>query len=134
MAANTDHKQAEFCLGAHQFAVVRVGSPASQRQETAINEVARFRLGSELYALVIEAAQPAVKGPNAAELLTGRELQIAALIAQGLLNKQVADKLGISEWTVCAHLRRIYTKLGVTSRAAMAYRCAQIVDGKLRRA
>jgi DNA-binding CsgD family transcriptional regulator len=60
-------------------------------------------------------------------LLTERELQIAALIAVGWSNKQVAHQLGISEWTVSAHLRRIFIKLNVDSRAAMVYRCSSLI-------
>jgi DNA-binding NarL/FixJ family response regulator len=62
-----------------------------------------------------------------ASLLTARELQIATLVAQGLQNKQVAKKLHISEWTVSTHLRRIFAKLHVDSRAAMVYCCAPLI-------
>lgn len=61
-------------------------------------------------------------------LLTARELQIATLVAQGLPNKKVAKKLHISEWTVATHLRRIFAKLNVDSRAAMVYRCANYIQ------
>ena len=40
-------------------------------------------------------------------------------IAQGLPNKCIGAVLDISAWTVATHLRRIFAKLGVTSRAAM---------------
>ena len=56
--------------------------------------------------------------------LTRRETQIVELIAAGACNKQVAAQLAISEWTVGTHLRRIFVKLGVRSRAAMVYRYA----------
>ncbi len=68
-------------------------------------------------------------------LLTERELQIATLVAQGRPNKQIAHQLHISEWTVSTHLRRIFVKLGVDSRAAMVYsraamvyRCASLIQ------
>jgi DNA-binding CsgD family transcriptional regulator len=61
------------------------------------------------------------------EILTQRELQIANLVAQGHCNKQIAIQLQISEWTVSTHLRRVFAKLGVDSRAAMVYRCASII-------
>jgi DNA-binding NarL/FixJ family response regulator len=51
--------------------------------------------------------------------LTPREIQVAQLVANGLVNKQIADRLGISEHTVATHIRRIFTKLGVDTRAAM---------------
>ncbi len=54
-----------------------------------------------------------------ADILTRRELQIAMLVAQGRVNKQIAHQLKVSEWTVSSHLRRIYAKLGVRTRAAM---------------
>ena len=58
-----------------------------------------------------------------AEPLTPRETQIARLVAQGLGNKEVAAALSISEWTVSTHLRRIFVKVGVDTRAAMVLRC-----------
>lgn len=60
--------------------------------------------------------------------LSPRELMIARLIAQGLPNKCISERLQISCWTVNTHLRRIFTKLGVTSRAAMV---AQLMDAHL---
>ena len=51
-----------------------------------------------------------------AEPLTGRELEVLQLTAEGLANKQIAVKLGISEHTVKFHLSSLYAKLGVTSR------------------
>ncbi|MGB3536117.1 MAG: helix-turn-helix transcriptional regulator [Microcoleaceae cyanobacterium] len=51
--------------------------------------------------------------------LSTREQEIAKLVAAGLPNKCIAKQLGISPWTVATHLRRIFGKLGVTSRAAM---------------
>jgi DNA-binding CsgD family transcriptional regulator len=57
--------------------------------------------------------------------LTARELQIVALVADGRVNKQIAQELRISEWTVSTHLRRVFAKLGVDTRAAMVSRCIQ---------
>ncbi len=71
----------------------------------------------------------ALPRPGPASLLTARELQIAALVAEGLVNKQIAAELSISEWTVSTHLRRIFAKLGVDTRAAMVGRCASILPG-----
>ncbi|AGC48473.1 LuxR family transcriptional regulator [Myxococcus stipitatus DSM 14675] len=56
-------------------------------------------------------------------LLTTRELQVVALVAAGRVNKEIATELSISSWTVSAHLRRIFAKLGVDTRAAMVSRC-----------
>ena len=57
--------------------------------------------------------------------LTRRELQIVSLVADGRINKQIAAELHISEWTVSTHLRRVFVKLGVDTRAAMVAKCAQ---------
>jgi DNA-binding CsgD family transcriptional regulator len=54
--------------------------------------------------------------------LSPREIEVVRMVAQGHPNKIIADVLNISSWTVCAHLRRIFTKLGVGSRAAMVAR------------
>jgi DNA-binding NarL/FixJ family response regulator len=52
----------------------------------------------------------------AAETLTPRELDIVRMIAQGLRNKVIAERLSISEGTVKVHLHNIYEKLGVDGR------------------
>jgi len=54
--------------------------------------------------------------------LSPREREIAALVAQGLPTKAIAATLAISRWTVLTHLRRIYARMGVGSRAAMVAR------------
>ena len=68
------------------------------------------------------------------ELLSERELQIVELVAQGKSNKQIAKKLKISEWTVSTHLRRVFVKLNVDSRAEMVYHCASLVRYRLEQA
>jgi len=50
--------------------------------------------------------------------LSEREVEILRLVAQGLTDAQVAERLIISTHTVHAHLRSIYGKLEVSSRAA----------------
>jgi DNA-binding NarL/FixJ family response regulator len=57
---------------------------------------------------------------NPASTLTTREQEIAALVCRGLANREIAEKLDISPWTVAAHLRQVYSRLGVTSRTQMA--------------
>jgi DNA-binding CsgD family transcriptional regulator len=52
-------------------------------------------------------------------ILSPREMEIVRMVAKGHPNKVIADVLDISPWTVCTHLRRIFAKLGVGSRAAM---------------
>lgn len=50
------------------------------------------------------------------EALTGRELEVLALLARGRSNKDIALRLSISETTVKSHLRSIFNKLRVLSR------------------
>jgi two-component system, NarL family, response regulator YdfI len=50
------------------------------------------------------------------ETLTERELEVLQLLAQGLANKQIAGRLGISAHTVKFHISSIYGKLGATNR------------------
>jgi len=52
--------------------------------------------------------------------LSRRELEVAALVAEGLTNRAIAQRMFISERTVDGHLEHIREKLGVTSRAQVA--------------
>jgi non-specific serine/threonine protein kinase len=54
------------------------------------------------------------------EELTARERQVAVLVARGLSNKDVADRLVISKRTVDAHVNHIFAKLGLSSRVQLA--------------
>jgi DNA-binding CsgD family transcriptional regulator len=54
------------------------------------------------------------------ENLTERERQVSNLVMQGMLNKQIALQLGISERTVEFHLNNIYSKLQINSRVELA--------------
>ncbi len=53
-------------------------------------------------------------------LLTERERQVVHLVCQGFRNKEIADKLFISEQTVKNHLHNIFDKLGVSDRLELA--------------
>jgi LuxR family maltose regulon positive regulatory protein len=67
-------------------------------------------------------ASPAPAGSRLAEPLSRRELELLPLIAEGLTNQQIADRLVLSLHTVKAHARSIYAKLGVGSRTQAAAR------------
>ena len=63
--------------------------------------------------------------PRMTDLLSPREQEIARMVANGFTNKEIASVLDISSWTVSTHLRRIFSKLDVTTRAAMV---ARLID------
>ena len=62
-------------------------------------------------------AAAAQKARNKLDELTGREREVAALIAQGKSNGEIADELVVSKRTVESHIANILSKLGVMNRA-----------------
>ncbi|MFI6467181.1 AAA family ATPase [Streptomyces sp. NPDC050538] len=58
--------------------------------------------------------------PTLAELLSPQETLIAQLAAEGLSNREIAERLYLSHRTVAAHLYRAFPKLGITSRSELA--------------
>jgi pimeloyl-ACP methyl ester carboxylesterase/DNA-binding CsgD family transcriptional regulator len=85
------------------LAFVRQVAPASERPHP------RSRTRSR-------PARPAVGWPA----LTGAELAVVRLVAQGLTNAEVAAQLFLSRYTVETHLKHVFAKLGVESRAELA--------------
>jgi DNA-binding NarL/FixJ family response regulator len=75
------------------------------------------RLGAEadLVQLDVAAGRSAARAEGG---LTGREVEVLALVAAGKSNRQIATELVISEKTVARHVSNIFVKLGVSSRAA----------------
>lgn len=61
-----------------------------------------------------------------AGLLRGRELEVAQLVAEGLTNAAIAERLFLSPRTVASHLDHMYTRLGIRSRAALARRVTEL--------
>lgn len=99
--------------GAIEAAVAEAGAVARQARE----------LGAKGLELRAEALYGSLKakgeGPGS---LTPREREVLALVAQGLTNRKIATRLGVSEHTVHRHVANIFTRLGLSSRtAAVAY-------------
>lgn len=66
-------------------------------------------------------------GPAAPESqLTAREKDVLALISRGLRNLDVAQQLSMAETTVASHIRSIYRKLGISSRAEAAWHATRM--------
>jgi DNA-binding CsgD family transcriptional regulator len=91
-------------------------------------QTCRFKIDEFEFAAIETPDQQRKEADEIASRLTGRELEIAVLVAQGYATKNIAFRLRISEWTVATYLRRIFAKLDVSSRAAMVYRCAPLID------
>ena len=100
---------------AHARAVTllsREGRSGRAAEERARLREAVEQAGEEL-SLVVPSLAPALS-------LTGRELEVARLVAEGLSNREVADRLVVSERTVDNHVYRIFRKLGIRSRNEVA--------------
>jgi len=95
-------------------------SGARARQTTPLRRklaavVAPFR------ALPLEVQAPAPTG-GSSRLLTRREREVVMLVAEGLTNAQIAERLWISPGTVRRHLESVFSKLGVHTRTAAVAR------------
>ena len=67
------------------------------------------------YTLTSTAVAPSILDTK----LSPREIEVVRLVSEGLTNKAIALVLDISPWTVSTHLRRVYNKLNVNTRAEM---------------
>ena len=85
------------------------------RFAAAWHEGARIPLGATVELVAPAHADAAT---DVAEGLTAREVEVLALVAEGLTDADVAERLVVSIRTVHAHLRSIYRKIDVRSRSA----------------
>ena len=69
--------------------------------------------------LISEVPSLRVLNSNGANLLTPREEQVVALVAEGLGNRPIARELNLSEHTIKKYLFRIFEKLGISSRVEL---------------
>jgi len=110
------------------FAAIKAGAlgyllkdAASEELIRSIREVHAGRLSlspAMARKLMRELAQPS-PGRNPEEL-TEREAEVLQQLAQGLSNRQIGQRLGISEWTVRTHVSHILEKLQVANRTQAA--------------
>jgi DNA-binding CsgD family transcriptional regulator len=109
-------------LGFRLYAAEAYGLAASARVPAGTDLARRCaRAAATAAALAAEcgARTPLLDHVGTVPRLTPRQRQIAALAADGYSNRDLASRLGISERTVENHLHRVYTKLGVSRRAAL---------------
>ena len=76
--------------------------------------------------LVLRRQGPQQPSGSARTEPTRRELEVVTLLAQGLSNREIADKLFISEHTVRNHLGHIFGKLGVSSRTQAVLKAGEV--------
>jgi DNA-binding NarL/FixJ family response regulator len=93
------------------FEIVSIGASAAN-----VSSAADIVLIARDGAIAMRAANTGVEDAPAEPLLTNRERQVLGLLADGLGNKQIAARLGISTNTVKTHLELLFDKLGVSSR------------------
>jgi two-component system, NarL family, response regulator YdfI len=65
----------------------------------------------------LQRTEPVRRGGELGGALTAREIEVLRMLAEGLANKNIAFRLGISEHTVKYHIESIFTKLNASSRA-----------------
>lgn len=109
------HGLITFATRAHVTAIrlLRADGQATRaRDEEALLARRVAAAGEELHLVVPSLAPSAV--------LTARELEVARLIAAGLTNKEIAERLVVSDRTIDNHVYRIFRKFGVTSRSDIA--------------
>jgi DNA-binding NarL/FixJ family response regulator len=71
-------------------------------------------------------ARPAVHAAAPVQSLTPREVEVLAMLAEGLANKAIAARLGISGHTVKTHVAAVFGKLGVSTRAEAVASAARL--------
>ena len=81
--------------------------------------------GSQDIALVLEALASTPKlravGANGLDILSKREMEVVRCLVQGLTNREIADRMGLSQHTVKNYLFRVFDKLGVSSRVELLF-------------
>jgi DNA-binding CsgD family transcriptional regulator len=89
-----------------------------QAFETAHREGASMSL-EDAVAFAMRGRGPRQRPPSGWDSLTPTERQVVDLVAEGLTNKQVGEKLFVSSRTVSTHLSHVFAKLGVSSRSEL---------------
>jgi DNA-binding CsgD family transcriptional regulator len=118
-----ERARTELCLGEHhRRAGRRVDARVPLRSALAAFEQLGAAPWAERAGAELRATGEAVRRRDAAgiEQLTAQELQVVLVVARGATNKEAAAELFLSPKTIDFHLRNVYRKLGVRSRAELA--------------
>jgi DNA-binding NarL/FixJ family response regulator len=106
-------------------AAVHAGASGFLLKDTPIDELARRLRGVATGTLVIDSRVAAAVLRPEQRLLSGHELSILELVAEGLTNREIGARLHLSHYTVKDYLTRIMRKLGTRSRAETVARAVQ---------
>ncbi|HNQ07432.1 MAG TPA: AAA family ATPase [Tetrasphaera sp.] len=100
----------------------RLDADASARVESAASELARMGAheAAERGRRLLRGPRRRASAPGRPGELTEREREVALLVAEGLSNPEIADRLFVSTRTVTTHLTHIYARLGLSGRTALA--------------
>jgi putative nucleotidyltransferase with HDIG domain len=117
---------ARLLMAAHRFASLReerahrAALGETQAAETLVQEARNGRQDLQAVYAVLSCAGHAMRPPRASAPagLTGREIEVLRHLARGATLKAVARELGLAVKTVDRHVQNIYTKIGVSTRAA----------------
>ena len=91
-----------------------------RRAAELFRQVRRFTMGGACRGELRATGETARRrDPSTLDDLTPQELQIAGLVADGMTNRQVAEQLFLSPRTIDYHLRKVFSKLGVSSRTEL---------------
>jgi DNA-binding NarL/FixJ family response regulator len=108
--------------------VLKDVDPASLARSIQDAHAGHFQLDDQLTRRVIVRLGSSLKRSRRplAEPLTERETQILRMVVVGMSNKAIANRLGLGEGTIKSHLRNIYRKLQVRTRAEAAAQAVQL--------
>ncbi len=105
----------------HWAELLEASNPARARALAQEASAIAARLGMGVVARATTELLERVRRSNASAVpLTRREREVAALVAKGRSNREIADHFVLSERTVETHVSRILTKLQLTSRTQLA--------------
>jgi LuxR family maltose regulon positive regulatory protein len=96
------------------------------RPDAATPSVPARYLAKLLAALAREDVAPAAAAERLPEPLSGRELEVLALVASGMSNKEIAGRLFVSVTTVKTHINNLYRKLDASSRIQAVARATEM--------